>query len=134
MIKQVFFFAAITLLFVTSCKSSISPGELYGKWKYTRVENPNAHPPDSVRGDDLAAQAPYIEFTINSELIIIWGGKVLSHGKFQTDGHNIQYTETMPDGTTRQFPFWVSKLTDKDIVFETKGDSEDKSRVTAVKQ
>ncbi len=62
----------------------------------------------------------------------MWGGKVLSHGKFSIAGHNINYTESLPDGTTRQFPFWVSKLTDKDLVFETTG--VDGSRVTAVRE
>jgi uncharacterized membrane protein len=61
----------------------------------------------------------------------MWGGKVLSHGKFKTDGKNIRYTETLPDGKTREFPFWVMKLTDKEIVFETMG--ADGSRVTAVR-
>ncbi len=64
--------------------------------------------------------------------MIIWGGKVLSHGKFTTDGRNIRITESLPDGTTRAFPFWVSELTDKQIVFETTGD--DGAKVTAVKE
>src|SRR5580698_4461766 len=122
--------AVIFAVLFNSCKSSISPDELYGKWKYIKVEQPNAHPPDSVRSDDLAAQSPYIQFSKNNTLEIIWGGKVLSHGKFTVDGRNIRYTESLEDGTTRQFPFWVSELTDKEIVFETKGD--DGSRVTAV--
>jgi hypothetical protein len=117
---------------VTACKPSISADELYGKWKYTKVAQPNAHPPDSVRSDDLALQSPYIQFSKNNTLEIIWGGKVLSHGKFTVDGRNIRYIESLEDGTTRQFPFWVSELTDKEIVFETKG--VDGSRVTAVRE
>ena len=115
-----------------SCKLPISSNDLYGKWKYIKVTNPNANPPDSVSSDDLAAQSPYIQFATNNTLIIIWGGKILSHGNFKLDGRNIQYTESLPDGTTRTFPFWVSELTDKEIIFETKG--ADGSRVTAVKQ
>ena len=114
------------------CKPSITPGELYGKWKYLKVEQPYAHPPDSVNSTDLAYQKPYIQFSTDNTLLIMWNGKVLSHGKFVTDGRNIIYTETLTDGTTRKFPFWVSDLTDKNIVFETKG--EDGSRVTAVKE
>jgi hypothetical protein len=38
----------------------------------------------------------------------------------------------MPDGKKREFPFVVSKLTDKEIIFETTG--KDGSRVTAVKE
>ena len=115
-----------------SCKLPISPNDLYGKWKYIKVTNPNATPPDSVASDDLAAQAPYIQFSTNNTLLIFWGGKILSHGKFKLDGRNIQYTESLPDGTTRTFPFWVSELTDKEIIFETTG--ADGSRVTAVKE
>jgi len=120
------------LLFFASCKSSISPEDLYGKWKYIKVENPHATPPDSVSSSDLQAQAPYIQFSKNNDLIIMWGGKILSHGKFITDGKNIRYTESLPDGKTREFPFWVMKLTDKEIVFETLG--QDGSMVTATKQ
>ena len=119
-------------LFFSSCGISIKPENLYGKWKYVKVENPNASPPDSVSSGDLAAQEPSIEFSKNNDLTIVWGGKVLSHGKFRTEGQNIEYTETLTDGKTRTFPFWVSKLTDKDLVFETKG--ADGSRVTAVRE
>jgi hypothetical protein len=119
-------------LILSSCKPSITPDEIYGKWKYIKVEQPNASPPDSVSKEDLDYQKPYIQFTKSNDLIIMWGGKVLSHGKFTTEGRNIRYTESLPDGTTRQFPFWVSELSDKEIIFETKG--VDGSRVTAVKE
>ncbi len=128
--KYIPLFLVVVTLF--SCKMPINANDLYGKWKYIKVTNPNASPPDSVASDDLAAQAPYIQFDTNNTLIIMWGGKVLSHGKFKLDGRNIQYTESLPDGTTRTFPFWVSELTDKEIIFETKG--VDGSGVTAVKE
>lgn len=130
--KLTFLLSAVALLFFSSCGTSVKPENLYGKWKYVKVQNPNSNPPDSVSSEDLAAQAPSIEFSKNNDLVIVWGGKVLSHGKFRTEGQNIQYTETLADGKTRTFPFWVSKLTDKDLVFETKG--ADGSRVTAVKE
>ncbi|HWZ04451.1 MAG TPA: hypothetical protein VNX40_12630 [Mucilaginibacter sp.] len=125
-------FVALLFLWVASCKSSVSADDLYGKWKYIKVAHPHADPPDSVRKEDIAYYAPYIQFTTNNTLIIMWGGKLLSHGKFSIDGHNINYTESLANGTTRKFPFWVSELTDKEIIFETKGD--DGSRVTAVKE
>jgi hypothetical protein len=131
MIKLSLYITTAILLFFAACKSSINPEDLYGKWKYIKVENPNATPPDSVSNSDLQAQAPYIQFSKNNDLVIIWGGKILSHGKFKTDGKNIRYTERMPDGKTREFPFWVMKLTDKEIVFETLG--ADGSRITAVR-
>jgi len=132
MIKSSKFSAIFLILFITACKSSINPDNLYGKWKYIKVVNPNSIPPDSVASDDLAAQAPYIQFAKNDSLVIMWGGKVLSRGKFKIDGRNIRYTESLADGKTREFPFWVSKLTDKEIIFETT--TQDKSRVTAVKE
>ena len=132
MMKYTLLLLAVLLLLFGSCGTSVKPDNLYGKWKYIKVENPNANPPDSVSSADLAAQAPSIQFSKNNDLIINWGGKVLSHGKFRTEGQNIQYTETLADGKTRTFPFWVSKLTDKELVFETKGT--DGSRVTAVRE
>jgi hypothetical protein len=122
----------VALLFFASCGNALKPENLYGKWKYLKVENPNASPPDSVTSQDLAIQTPSIQFTKNNDLVIMWGGKVLSHGKFRTEGKNIQYTESLPGGKKRTFPFWVSKITDKDLVFETKGT--DGSRVTAVRE
>jgi len=130
--KLAFLLPIAGLLFLSSCGTSVKPENLYGKWKYINVQNPNASPPDSVSGQDLAMQAPSIQFSKNDDLVITWGGKVLSHGKFRTEGQNIQYTETLADGKTRTFPFWVSKLTDKVLVFETKGT--DGSRVTAVRE
>jgi len=130
--KNTFLLATVTLLFFASCGATVKPENLYGKWRYIKVENPNANPPDSVSGQDLAIQTPSIQFTKNNDLVIFWGGKVLSQGKFQTEGQNIQYTETLADGKTRTFPFWVSKLMDNDLVFETKG--VDGSRVTAVRE
>jgi hypothetical protein len=130
--KYTFLLAIAMLLLFASCGPAVKPENLYGKWKYIKVENPNATPPDSVSSQDLAIQMPAIQFSKNNDLVIIWGGKVLSHGKFRTEGQNIQYTEKLADGKTRTFPFWVTKLTDKDLVFETKG--ADGSRVTAVRE
>jgi hypothetical protein len=123
----------ITLVVVlASCKPAIKSSDLYGTWKYLKIENPNENPPDSVKHDELMAQSPSIKFTKSDSLIITWGGVVLSHGKFKIDGANINFTENLPDGTTRQFPFYISKITDKDLIFETLG--EHGSRVTAVKE
>jgi hypothetical protein len=63
--------------------------------------------------------------------MIMWGGKALSQGTFSTVGQSIMIKETMPGAAERDFSFLVSKLTEKDLIFESKG--EDGSRVTAVK-
>jgi len=122
---------ALIVLFA-SCKPAIKSSDLYGTWKYVKVENPNENPPDSVKHNELTAQSPFIKFTKSDSLIITWGGVVLSHGKFKMDGMNINYTENLSDGTTRKFPFYISKITDKDLVFETLG--EHGTRVTAIKE
>jgi hypothetical protein len=128
--KNIIFVVFVAVAF-SGC-NSISKDDLYGKWKYVKVEKPNATPPDSVRSSELKYEAPSIQFTKQDSLIIIWGGKVLSHGKFTTKGRNIQYTEQLPDGSNRKFPFWVMELNNNQIVFETSG--EDGSRVTAVRE
>jgi len=120
------------IIFVTSCKPAIKSVDLYGTWKYLKVENPNETPPDSIRHDELLSQAPFVRFTKSDSLIITWGGKVLSRGKFIMDGNNINYTEILPDNTTREFPFYISKIDGKNLVFETLG--EHGTRVTAVKE
>jgi len=122
----------ILLLAALSCNTSISADALFGKWNYIKVIKPNANPPDSVRMSELKVQAPFIQFSKDNKFMIIWGGTLLSHGTFSVEGKNILIKEVLPDGTTRQFPFWVSELTGKEIIFETKG--EDGSRVTAVKE
>lgn len=125
-------FITLIMAGIASCKTAVSPKNLYGRWQYIKVEHPNANPPDSVSNHDLAYAAPFIQFSKNDSLLMVWSGSVLSKGKFHTDGNNIRYTEDLPDGTKREFPFWVIKLTDQEIVFETT--VEEKSRVTAVRR
>lgn len=121
-----------SLLLLSTCKSGVHSDDLYGKWKYSNVENPNASPPSSVPSDELKEQAPYIEFTKTNTLQIVWGGKVLSHGTFNADGTNIHYKEVLSGGTTREFPFFISQFNGKTMIFETLG--QDGTIVTAVKE
>ena len=125
---------AITAVVFSSCKKKINlkPGDLYGKWNYVKVENPDSHPPDSVPHAELLIQKPYILFTQKDSLQLWWGGGLLSHGSFRVAGDSIQFKEILPGGKTRVFPFIVSKISSKDLVFATTG--EDGSTGTAVKQ
>jgi hypothetical protein len=133
MIKTKLLIVIIALFGLSSCRQKpIQREALLGKWKYVKVENPNSHPLDSVSASELEMESPYIKFSKNDSMMIWWGGKVLSHGTFKLDGSNIQVREILDGGKTRSFPFFVSKLTDKDLVFETSG--EDGTKVTAVKQ
>ena len=132
MIKTKLLIVVIALFVISSCKQKpIQHEALLGKWKYVKVENPNSHPPDSVSATELEIESPYIKFSKDDSMMIWWGGKVLSHGTFKLDGSNIQVKEILDGGKTRDFPFIVSRLTDKDLVFETSG--EEGTKVTAVK-
>jgi len=129
MYKKCLFILALTFAFA-SCKKPLTPEALYGRWNYVKVENPNSHPPDSVKHAEIVAAQPYILFTKDS-LIMWWGGKVLSHGTYKVAGDSIQMKELLPGNTTREFAFHVSELTNKEIIFSTRG--EDGSEVMAVK-
>ena len=132
MIKTKLLVVVIALLIFSSCKPKpIQREALLGKWRYVKVENPNSHPPDSVSATELEMESPYIKFSKNDSMMIWWGGKVLSHGTYKLDGSNIQVREILDSGKTRNFPFFVSKLTDKDLIFETSG--EEGTKVTAVR-
>jgi len=120
-----------SVLFV-SCQLSIKPETLYGKWKYVKIENNSVANTNNVTPEQLEAEAPYIQFSKNDSLLIWWGGKVLSHGSYKIDGDKIQFKEILDGGKTREFPFIVSKLDDKNLVFETQGD--DGAKVTAVRE
>jgi len=133
MIKHCFYILAllVTCLF-TACKSSPTADQLYGKWKYVKDEQPNANPPTTTSTGDLKIEDPSIQFFKDNTLQIWWGGKMISHGKFTIEDRKIQYTETLPDGSTRKFPFWIMDFDGKQLVFETTG--EDGTRITAVKE
>jgi len=123
---------AISLSFSCKHKIVLKQNDLYGKWKYLKVENPYSHPPDSVTTAELQIQKPDILFTQKDSMQIWWGGGLLSHGSFKVSGDSIRVKEILPDGKTREFPFIVSKITGTDLIFETTG--VDGTRVTAVKQ
>jgi hypothetical protein len=116
----------------TACGPSLKPDNLYGKWNYTRLENPGDNPPSTEPDWKLKMDKPSIEFSKNNELTIWWAGKILSHGTFSIDGKNIRYKQMLADGRTNEFPFYVTKFTGKEMVFETLG--KQGTRVTAVKE
>lgn len=117
--------------FTLSCKPSVNSGGLYGKWDYVKIEHPNGDRPDMAAGE-LKQHGASIEFLKDNTFVIMWDGKALSNGKFTADGDKIQLNENLPDETTRNFIFYITKAGDKEITFETKG--EEQSRVTAVKE
>ncbi|MDN5287556.1 MAG: hypothetical protein JWR38_3830 [Mucilaginibacter sp.] len=126
-----FLLFAVVLFLITSCKPSVTTAALTGKWKYVKIEHPNASPPDTVKKAELDEAVPYIQFTPEMKYLIVWGGKFLSHGTFTLNGSNMNVKEVLPDGKTRDFVFYVSELTDDKIIFESTG--VDGSKVTALR-
>jgi len=123
------FLVGILSVFV-SCKNVIKPEAVIGRWNYIKVGNPySRNPYDTVSARVLAEKAPYITFSSNGDLVIISESKVLSQGKYHVEDNNIEVTEQLANGKTRVFPFYIIKLTDNEITFETKED--DAVRVTA---
>jgi hypothetical protein len=131
-VKNKLFAGATALVLFASCQNAIKPEALYGKWKYIKIENNSVSSTTNVTSEQLESEEPYIRFSKNDSLLIWWGGKVLSHGSYKIRGDKIQFKEILTDGKIREFPFIVSKLDDKNLIFETNGD--DGAKVTAVKE
>ncbi|MEJ7692778.1 hypothetical protein [Daejeonella sp.] len=120
----------IFLLLLSSCSKSVEPEDLYGRWNYVKVEN--AYPQDSLPDGELKLQSSAIIFDKNSNLVIEWGGKKLSSGKFRMDGKMIRYTEDLPGNQKREFPFLINSLSDRELIFQTMDQSS--TTVTARKE
>jgi len=118
------------IISLASCTTSIDQQELYGRWNYVNVKN--ADPEEITSDEEIKQQSPAIIFTETNDLIIEWDGKQLSHGKYKMDGKMIRYTEFLEGGRTREFPFLIRELTDKELVFETM--EKNYTRVTALKR
>lgn len=121
---------SIVLLVFTSCSNTIKQEELYGRWNYLKVNNTN--PQDTLPDGELELQSPAIIFDNKQNLVIEWGGKTLSSGKFRMEGKMIRYTENLPGGQKREFPFLIKSLTDKELIFQTM--EQNVTTVTALKE
>lgn len=133
MIKKTLITLTVLSFLLTACKHSIDADKLYGSWRYIKVEKPRSDDAaDTTSTSALDENKPYINFSTKNELTIYWGGKILSHGTFKITDNNINYTEQLGGGQTRTFPFYVSELSDKQLIFETL--DKDGSRVTAIKK
>lgn len=104
-------------LFFTSCSGSIEQKDIYGRWNYIKVVN--ADPEDITSDLELKQASPAIIFTETNDLIIEWGGKQLSKGKYKLDGKMIRYTESLAGGRTREFPFLINQINEKELIFQT---------------
>jgi hypothetical protein len=120
----------ILALFFSACQSSLKPEKLHGKWNYIRIKS-NTTKPDSMTAATLKTTSPYIQFTNKDSLFIYWSGARIARGIYTTEGDSIMFKQDLDYGY-RVFPFIVKEMTDKKIIFYTKG--ADGSEVTAVKQ
>ena len=120
---------ALLIISLASCTGSIEQKDLYGRWNYITVKN--ADPEDITSDEELKQQSPAIIFNENNDLVIEWGGKRLSHGKYRMEGKMIRYTEYLEGGRTRDFPFLISDLSGDKLIFETM--EKNYTRVTAIK-
>ena len=121
---------SIVLLVFTSCSNTIKQEELYGRWNYLKVNNTN--PQDTLPDGELELQSPAIIFNDKQDLVIEWGGKILSSGKFRMESKMIRYIENLPGGQKREFPFLIKSLTDKELIFQTM--EQNVTTVTALKE
>ena len=105
------------ILLCSSCSFEVEKNDLLGRWNYIKVVN--ADPEDITSEEELKQASPAMIFTETNDLIIEWGGKQLSKGKYKLDGKMIRYTEFLEGGRTREFPFLIRKLSDNELVFQT---------------
>jgi len=132
MIKNIARISVLVLVVFNACKPAITPEVLYGKWNYTRLEKPNAHPASVEPDWKLKLEKPYVLFLKNNEMQMWWSGELFAHGKFSVKDNDIWFNQVFDGGQTREFPFHIVELKDGTMVFETSG--EDGSKVTVVKQ
>ncbi|NCD70926.1 hypothetical protein [Mucilaginibacter agri] len=130
--KPLLIITATIILFATACLNGLKTEQILGRWKYIKVGVPNSSPPDTVTTAELEENKPFIDFKSDGNFSITWGGKILSHGTYKLSGKNINVHEVLPEGQSRDFPFFVSEITDKQITFETT--VQGGSRVTAVRE
>ncbi|WP_423146928.1 hypothetical protein [Rubrolithibacter danxiaensis] len=128
--RSIYFFILLAVFWINSCSSGINTGDLYGEWKYLKVEELH-DPSQNLSAQEVAEQSPSIRFSEDGKLVIMWGGKILSHGKFKMEGNIIRYTEDLPGGTTRPIPFLIKEINSKKLVFETM--AQESTRITAEK-
>jgi hypothetical protein len=107
----------LLLILFASCSSEIKKEDLYGRWNYIKVDNSN--PQDTLPDGELESQSPAIIFSPGNKLLIEWGGKKLSSGVFRLDGKMIRYTEDLPGGQKREFPFLIRRLDEQELEFQT---------------
>lgn len=119
-------------MLLNGCNYFTSQKDIIGEWKYIEVKTLHGDPKDEVSEDELKSLSPSIVFSKQGDLKIIWDKKLLSSGKYILEGNIIRFTEKLPDGKTRQFPFLIVDLDSHTLKFQTM--VQDPTIVTAVRK
>jgi hypothetical protein len=118
--KKYFFFLLVAVsCLLNSCGYFVDDEELIGEWKYVNVKSLHADPREDISKEELRLLSPSITFSKSGDLKIIWDHKLLSDGKYKLEGNIIRYTENLPDGKVREFPFLIIKLNPNELKFQT---------------
>ena len=104
---------------LSNCSYFTDDKQLIGEWKYVNVKNLHTDPREDISKEELRLLSPSIIFSKNGDLKIIWDHKLLSNGKYKLDGNMIRYTENLPDGKVREFPFLIVKINATELKFQT---------------
>lgn len=128
---SVLFLMCTVLLMVLSCGAPVKQEDLYGQWNYLEVSNPEQGPASKSDPSEIKEKEPSICFYNNGDLVMNWGGKVLSKGTFALEYPDIAYVEHLEGGKTRKIRFLIKKMAADTLVFQTQ--DADPVRVVAVK-
>ena len=112
-------FLLFFVISITGCNYFTSEKDIIGEWKYMEIETLHEDPKDKISSKELQKLSPSIIFSEQGDLKIIWDEKMLSTGKYVLEGNIIRFTEKLPDGKTRQFPFLIVEINDQTLKFQT---------------
>ncbi|MDB5013734.1 MAG: hypothetical protein JWQ25_1936 [Daejeonella sp.] len=107
------------LMLCNGCNYFTSEKDILGEWKYIDIKNLHGDPKDEISSEELKNLSPSIIFSSQGDLKIMWDNKLLSSGKYVLEGNIIRFTENLPEGKTRQFPFLILDIDDHTLKFQT---------------
>jgi hypothetical protein len=121
MLKHCFYILTfLTICLLVACKPAVTPDQLYGRWKYTKIEIPTA-PQYTDDAKSYLVDPTSIQFLKDSTVEIITPSQVQFRGHFTDDGYNLHVNGKYNDGSTAKMELWVMKLTKKEFVFKIDG-------------
>lgn len=118
---KLFLYTILSFLAVllNGCSYFTSEKDIIGEWKYIEIKNLHGDPRDEISTEELKNLSPSIIFSKQGDLKIMWDNKLLSNGKYVLEGNIIRFTENLPEGKTRQFPFLIVEINNHTLKFQT---------------